>query len=214
MKDRKIQNRKRYLFAFLIGTILFILIFVLSYSLSYLQYQRISDFQEDIAYQIFEDKLDYSLFAENICSNDYYSKISEDLGVQGKIIDDLEKKLGKNDRRVLFRKKFYSLIELEHFEFVKILNEKCNLGIHTILFFYSNEKNDIKKSEDTGDLLSVTYRRNNDLLIYSFDINLDSDLIDKLKEKYSIEESPTIVIDEDIKIVDPKNVNDIEKYLD
>jgi len=213
MEDRKIQSRKRYLLAFLIGTVLFILIFFLSYSLSYFEYQRISNLQESITYTIFEDKLDYSLFNKQICSNESFKKISEDLGFQGKIIDDLEKRLGKKDEKVLFRKKFYTLIELEHFEFVKILNENCDSKIHTILFFYSNEKKDIKKSEDVGDLLDVIHNRNDNLVIYSFDINLESDLINKLKDKYEITKSPTIMIDENIKLLDLQNINEIEKYL-
>ena len=213
MEDRKIQNKKRYLLAFLMGTILFILIFLLSYSLSYFEYQRVSNLQENIAYSIFEDKLDYSLFNQQICSSESFKKISEDLGFQGKIIDALEKRLGKDDKKVLFRKKFYTLIELEHFEFVKILNENCDLKIHTILFFYSNEKKDIEKSENVGDLLDVIHKRNDNLIIYSFDINLESDLINKLKNKYEVTQSPTIIINENIRILDLQNINDIEKYL-
>ena len=72
MEDRKIQSRKRYLLAFLIGTVLFILIFFLSYSLSYFEYQRVSNLQESIAYSIFEDKLDYSFFNKQICSNESF----------------------------------------------------------------------------------------------------------------------------------------------
>ncbi len=213
MEDRKIQNKKRYLLAFLMGTILFILIFLLSSFLSYFEYQRVSNLQENIAYSIFEDKLDYSLFNQQICSSESFKKISEDLGFQGKIIDALEKRLGKDDKKVLFRKKFYTLIELEHFEFVKILNENCDLKIHTILFFYSNEKKDIEKSENVGDLLDVIHKRNDNLIIYSFDINLESDLINKLKNKYEVTQSPTIIINENIRILDLQNINDIEKYL-
>jgi len=213
MEDRKVQSKLRYLLAFLMGTVVFILVFVISSSISYLEYQRISSFQQQTSYTIFEDKLDYTLFGEDSCSNESFKKISEDLGFQGKIIDDLEKKFGKNDEKVLLRKKFYTLIELEHFEFVKILNEKCDFEIHTILFFYSNEKSESDRSEEVGRLLGTVYNRNLNLVIYSFDIDLDSHLVSKLKEEYNIEEFHTIVIDEDIKIINPKNINDIEKYL-
>jgi len=213
MKNRGVQSKKRYLLAFLIGTFIFVFIFSLIYSISYLEFQRISSLQEDIAYKIFKDKLDYSLFDKGICSNQSFKKISEDLGFHGRIINDLEKKLGKNDKRVLFRKKFYTLIELEHFEFVKIFNEKCNYEINTILFFYSNEDADIALSENIGKLLTVIHSRNDNLTIYSFDINLKSDLINKLKEKYNIEKSPTTIINENITIINPQSINEIEKYL-
>lgn len=214
MEERKVKSKKRYLLAFLIATLVFIICFVITYSISYLEYQRISSFQQQTSYAIFEDKLDYSFFDQEICSEDYFKKISEDLRFQGKIIDDLEKKFGKNDKRVLFRKKFYTLIELEHFEFVKNMDEACNLSIQTILFFYSNDPKDIDESEDFGDFLTILYQRNNNLLIYSFDINLDSDLIENLKEKYNIRKSPTALVNEVYRIIEIQKIEDIERYFE
>jgi len=213
MKERKIQSKKRYLLAFLIGTAIFILIFSLSYAISYLEFRRISNLQEDLAYDIFEDKLDYSLFDEGICANESFDRVSRDLGFQGRIIDDLERKLGKNNENVLFRKKFYTLIELEHFEFVKLLNERCNLEIQTILFFYSNSGPNLELSEEVGKLLDVVHNRNENLMIYSFDIDLGSYLTEKLKEKYMIDKSPTLIINEEVKVENPQNISDIEKHL-
>lgn len=213
MEKRKIQSKDRYLLAFLIGTFLFVFIFSLSYALSYFEFQRVSGLQGHIAYEIFEDKLSYSLFNLDICLNENFKKVSQDLGFQGRIIDDLEKKLGKQNRVVLEQKKFYTLIELEHFEFVKSFNQKCGDKMNIILFFYSNEEGDLGKSEEVGRFLSVVHSRNSDLIIYSFDINLDSNLIEKLKEKYGIEVSSTIVINEGEPIVNPKNLFEIEAHL-
>ena len=213
MIQRKMQSRRRYLLAFLIGTAIFILGFALTYAVSYFEFQRILGMQDITSYEIFQDKLQYSFFGDDICSTESYQKVSQALGFQGRIIDDLEKKFGKNDKKVLFRKKFYSLILLEHFEFVKILNEECKSGINTILFFYSNQANDIKTSEKTGELLTIISRKYDNLVIYSFDINLDSDLVQKLKEKYDIQESSTLIINEESKIVIPKKIGDIEQYI-
>jgi len=210
---RPVQSKKRYVLAFIIGTLIFISAFALTTSISYLQFQRISNFQNEISYQIFNDKLDYSFFGEDICATGSLQKISEGLSYQGLIISDLEKKLGKKNKKVLFRKKFYTIIELEHLDFVNKLNEKCSLNISTILFFYSNNKNNLEKSEETGRLLDVIYRKNKNLVIYSFDINIESNIIEKLKDKYDIEKSPTIIINENKKIFNPKNIKDIEKYL-
>ncbi len=213
MEKRKIQSWKRYILAFLIGTFIFVNGFLLAYSISYFEFQRISNAQGQISYQIFQDKLDYSFFDKDICSNNSLRKVSEDLRFQGRIIDDLERKLGKNNQKVLFEKKFYSLIELEHFEFVKKINKECNLGIPTILFFYSNKPEYSDEGEDLGNLLSSVYQRNNDLVIYSFDVDLDSELVDGLMKKYNIEEPLTIIINEKIKIIDLNDIKDIEQYL-
>ena len=213
MKERKIQSKERYLAAFINGTLIFIMIFLFSYSLSYLEFQRISNLQENTAYEIFEDKLDYSLFDEKDCDSTY-SKISADLGFQGRVIDDLERKLGKGDSEVLFRKRFYSLIILEHFEFVKILNDQCNLNISTIFFFYSNKANDLEKSEKLGRLLGIVSERRSNLVIYSFDINLESDLVDKLENEYGVEESGTLVFGNGDKLISPQRISEIENHLD
>lgn len=213
MEKRKIQSKKRYLLAFLIGTAIFILIFALSYAISYLEFRRISNLQVESAYEIFHDKLYYSLFDEQTCTVESFNKISSDLDFQGKMIDDLEKKFGKDDENVLFRKKFYTLIELEHFEFINLINERCDKDIKTILFFYSNLRSDLETSEEVGRLLTVAYNRNENLMIYSFDINLYSDLIEKLKEVYDIDKSPTLIINEEVKVENPQNISDIEKHL-
>ncbi|MCP6719541.1 MAG: hypothetical protein KJI71_04980 [Patescibacteria group bacterium] len=213
MKERGFQSGKRYIASFLIGAVVFILVFALTYSISYLEFGRVSNLQADVGYAIFEDKLDYTLFDEPICTNESLGEVSRNLGFQGRIIDDLEKKLGKQNKEVLSRKKFYTLIELEHFEFVNLLNEKCDRNVQTILFFYSNEESNIKDSGDAGKLLSVVHSKTENLMIYSFDINLDSDLIEKLKEKYDVERSPTMIINGEFKVENPQNLLDVEVYL-
>lgn len=213
MVKRKIQSKKIYILAFLIGTFIFLNVFLLTYTLSYFEYQRISNIQQQLSYDIFEDKLYYSLFDKNMCSVSSFKEISEDLRFQGAIIDELEHKFGKNDKNVLFRKKYYSLIELEHFEFTQNMVDKCGLNISTIFFFYSNKEADIKKSEDAGKLLDSVFQRNSNLMIYSFDINLDDDLIASLRDKYNITMSPTMIIDEKIKVESPNNIDNLEKYL-
>ena len=213
MEQRKFASKKRYVAAIIIGTLAFLLVFTVSYSLSYLELQRVSSLQTGIGYGIFEDKLDYSFFNMSICDTGSFDKISQDLGFQGRIIDDLERKLGKQDEGVLVRKKFYSLIEIEHLEFVKTINLKCGKEIDTILFFYSNKESEISASEETGRILGVLFSRNEDLMIYSFDVDLASELVNKLEKKYNITNSPVIVINEKTKIEMPVNINEIEKYL-
>ncbi len=213
---RRIQNKKRYLLAFIIATVLFIMGFLITHSIAFFEYSRISNLQRDLSYDIFQDKIMHSLFDYDICEKGFLNEISADLGHQGRIIDDLEKKLGKNDKNVLAQKKFYTLVELEHFEFIQQLNLECNFSIPIILFFYSNEKDDIKESENVGDLLTAVYNQYPEVKIYSFDINLDSKLIDLLKEKYFVKVSPTIIIyqgGEAYTIINPKNIDSIIKHL-
>ena len=124
----------------------------------------------------------------------------------------LEETFGKNNKKVQFRKIFYSLVELEHFEFINEINKKCEKDFLTILFFYSNDGRDIDKSERAGKLLDYISQKNKNLIIYSFDINLDSEIIKNLKKLYKIEESPTIIINNK-KISGNIQLGDIEKNI-
>jgi len=214
MKKREFQDKKRYLWAFIIGTVLFLLVFLLTYFISYIEFQRVSNTQTNLAYNIFSHKLSYTFFEDKVCDESAYEQLTNDFNFQRAIISDLERKMGKDSKIVIERKKFYTLIELEHFEFIQKLNSECKREFDTILFFYSNEENDLQKSEDAGRLLDTLFLRNTEnLIIYSFDINLDTSLIDDLKKRYNITSSPAIVINGNNTLVNPANISEIEKFL-
>ncbi len=210
---REFTSKKRYLLAFLMGTLIFLIGFGITHGIAYMEYQRVVGLQDPTSYQIFQDKLQYSLFGGNICAKETYQKISNDLNFQGQIIGDIEDTLGKDDLNVLFRKKFYTLIQLEHFEYVKLINNECNKNINTLLFFYSNEEKDLKESEELGELISPIYQRNkNNLVVYSFDLNLDSEIMKKLTDKYNITSS-VIILNEKERFREINNINEIENYI-
>ncbi len=215
MLKRKIQNKKRYFQSFVIGTLVFAFIFSLSYLIAFYQSGKVSSSQGITGYVLFEDKAAYSFFGEDICSNDNLKRISESLSYQGRVLEDLEEKFGKNNEMVLERKKFYSVLLLEHLDYVQEYNEKCTPPKDTILYFYSNiegsEEADI--SEKVGKILDNVYADSENLIIYAFDTNLDSSIVQKLKEKYNVTHSPEIVVNENNNHVWPFARENIEKYL-
>lgn len=214
MEPRKVQSKKRYLWAFIIGTAIFVLGFAFTNAVAYLQFQRVASLQDPTSYQIFQDKLQYSLFGADICGEETYQKISQDLTFQGQIIGDLENKLGIDNPNVLFRKRFFTLIQLEHFEFVKLINEECNKSINSILFFYSNKKADLENSEKLGNILGPIYQRNKEnLVLYSLDLNLDSDIMRNLREKYEVGEESVVIVNEDQRLTKINHVSEIEQHL-
>ena len=104
-------------------------------------------------------------------------------------------------------------MELEHFEFINEYNEKCNQNRTTILFFYSNLKKDLDESERVGRLLDFVSEKNKNVHIYSFDINLDSRIINNLKQSYNIQSSPSIIINKNQKIDSQIDLDKIEKHI-
>lgn len=214
MEPRKIQSKRRYVLAFFIATAIFVAGFAFTNVVAYLQFQRITSIQDPTSYEIFKDKLEYTLFGKDICSEDTFEKISQDLAFQGQVIGDLETKLGIDNPNVLFRKKFYTLIQLEHFEFVKLINQECGREINTILFFYSNTKDELEDSEKVGNILGSVYQRNKEnLVLYSIDSNLDSDIVKSLREKYKLDDGITIIVNENQRFNNIKHISEIEDVL-
>lgn len=214
MKPRKVESKTRYLWAFLIGTAIFLIGFGITYSVAYFEYQRITSLQGPVSYAIFQDKLQYSLLGKDICGEDTYKDVSASLAFQGGIIGDLEEKLGKENKDVLFRKKFYTLILLEHLELVNTLNEECDKEINTVLFFYSNEKEDVEASEDIGGMLGVLHEQNKGkLFIYSIDMNLDSKLVKSMNEKYEVSAPMKIIVNGEHSFTSLENINQIQTLL-
>jgi len=210
---RQIQSKKRYILALLIGTFIFLNGFIITNTILSIQFNRVSQFQDQTSYAIFKDKLNYELFNADPCTTDNFNKISDDLSYQGASIGDLEEKLGKNNNKVKFRKEFYNLVELEHFEYINDINRLCGKNFTTLLFFYSNQRNDLDKSERLGRLLDFIRSKKDNLVIYSFDINLDSEITRNLIKLYNIEESPTIIINNDKRLSGDIELKDIEENL-
>jgi len=208
-----IQSKKRYLISLLIGTSIFILILLLTNFIGKGELNNINSINGEMAQDIFKDKLVYSFFDEGNCSSETFGKISRDLGYSGTIINDLETKFGKDDPDVLEQKKFYTLVLLEHLEFLKDYNKKCNTSYQSILFFYSNKNEVSSKNENVGRILDIVSRDNKNLSIYSFDAELNSELIQRLIQRYNITQVPAVIIDEKFVLTSINNVEDINKYL-
>lgn len=213
MEKRKLDNRWRYVYAIFIAVFLFFLGFLISYSLNLFELNRVSNLQEDIYYDFYKTKILYDYFDIESCNAKYLSDLGSSLDFQGSMITSFEEKLGKENFRVLERKKFYFLLELSHYSFMKGIQDKCGFNNKFILFFYSNQGSDADYSINLGRLLSHAKSRDNSILIYSFDYNSEDVLVSALKLKYKINQPGQFVINEekvDEKIYD---LNTLNKYL-
>ncbi len=202
----------RILISFVIATVLFLSGFFVSNLISQEKYDDISFSQEELRYQLFSLELQREILSSS-CDNFDYSRFSQELGEMGGYLTILEERLGKKDKRVLEQKKVYSMLEVQHFLFIKDYNENCDDDFTTILFFYSNEALYLDKATRLGFILEALKSQEDNVMIYSFDYDLDSDLINALKLKYEIENQNTLILNEEIKIEDLKNINEIKQYL-
>lgn len=203
----------RLILSLVITILVFIIALLASYSVSYSEYQKISQKQTETLYRI--------LSFEVISSSTNFSCDSFEAGIlasgmdyMGSIINLLEKRFGKNDVRVLEQKKLYSVLEAEHFIYTKDFNKNCNSNITTILFFYSNENEFSFSADRIGSILStLKSNRGGRIMVYSFDYNLNEDAVNAFKKIYNVTNPNTLVINEKEKIVNLQDLAKIEEFL-
>jgi len=201
----------RYFLSLIVTILLFILIFTITSSVAYYTYQTVS-FQNNA---IQEDIQELDLILNELsCDSELLFESSKKLEDSGIKISILEESFGENDERVLEQKKLYSELEIKHFEIVNQLNNRCDVEFITILFFYSNLDPFADPSAYMGYILSMfKYENPFRVMIYSFDIDLNSESIKDIKETYNITGVPITVINgEDLVYV--SNLRDLEEYLD
>lgn len=213
MEKRKFDHGVRYLYALLITITIFFSVFFIVQAINNLEFQRITILQEKVFYDFYKTQLDYTFFNNQSCDKVYLEKLGESIDFHGMIIDDLENKFGKSDEKVKSQKKYYSLLELSHFSLLKQLDETCGLDYNFILFFYSNDEGYIDKSKEIGDILNYVKREVPSTMIYSFDFNLDDPLINNLKNKYHIDNSITMILNENLSLNDIHNANELISLL-
>lgn len=202
---------KRYLWAFIIATALFIIIFSVAYSVSYFNYQDIAGQNNIIDEYISE--ID-SMSNVSVCSSNLLFDASERLDVVGNRLSVLERRFGKTDYRVLEQKRLYTDLELRHFDLVKRLDNLCNYSFITALFFYSNSGPYADESDSVGYMVSTFKAEDKErIMVYSLDVGLGYEVIGNLTEKYSIDKIPVVLIDERDKVY-ANNIRDFEVYLD
>ncbi len=203
----------RIVISFILATLLFFAGFWVSQLVSYGISEGIEGKQEELQYQFFNLMLQREILADT-CDFSEYESFFRQLDEMGKHIATLERRLGKKDDIVLKQKKVYSMLLAQHFLLIKDRNKVCEEIFPTVLFFYSNNPNYIDQAYSMGRILSFLKGQDKNIMIYSFDYDLDSEIVDSLKFKYNIAEPNTIIINGEEKLEGIEHINEIkEEYL-
>jgi len=116
-----------------------------------------------------------------------------DLGVK---IAYLETEYDKDDPQILELKKPYTLLEIRHYLKLKEIVDSCGKNYTLVLFFYSNDLEKRDLSEQQGFVLEYLQKKYtpDKIKVYSFDADLDMDIMRSFKSIYGVQDVPGIVI--------------------
>jgi len=212
MSNRREFPLLRLLLSFILATATFIIILLIASGVSYYNYQKISSQNNEIIEYLNQIDILLNMSVAD-CGEDILIKSSKILDEVGGKLSLLETRFKKNDPRVLEQKKLYSEIELKHLSIIKQIEKLCQKNYTKIIFFYSNYKSLEEESSRMGFILRAFKNKNPEqIMIYSFDYNLDSETIQNLKKEYNITSAPIIVINDQNKLY-VKNLRELDIYL-
>lgn len=191
---RKI-NKIRYFSTFTFVTLIFLIGIIIGQVITELRFSEFQERERDMRTYILSLDLQSELISKKICDVDIFS-LTKEKNKLGQQLDYLEKKLGKDNPKLIPLKKEYSLLSIRQWLLVKRAKEECEKNWNIILYFYSNERN-ASTCESQGYVLDYLYSKHPDsLVIYAFDFDLDTPALNTLKNIYGIRRVPSLVINE------------------
>jgi hypothetical protein len=195
VRKRKIDKGK-YLAVFAITTLIFIAGILIGNYFSSQKLEQIDHLGAELKTDTMAMELQYELIAEDACEYINSTPLAKQLYELSSKLDYMENRLGENDDSVIDLKRYYSLLEIQHWLFMKKTNKECNQTTSLILFFYTNEE-DCKNCKEQGFILTWLRRNYEDVYIYSFDYGIENVALDTLKDIHNIEGTPAVVVDKE-----------------
>lgn len=201
----------RYILAFIVASAAFVVFFAFAHGISYLSYQSLDWHTDLIASSVGQFE---GVLANFQCDPSLHVAASSRFDLIASKLSLLEKRFGKGDPRFIGVKVNYSDLEYRHFLITERFNRECDSNFTSVFFFYSNRNGFIQgQSERLGFVLTTLQRTHpNEVIIYSFDADLDSVLITNLKQQYDIENVPVIVVNGRQPFA-PEDLEELESYL-
>lgn len=181
----KIETKK-YIFAFIITSFVFVGALVVSNKFSNQRIAEIKAIENSISMDILASETQFALLKDSSCKAiDHSTAFSEELSSLTQKLSYMEENLGTHNPEVISLKKYYSLLQVKDYLLVKQVREKCGVKPITIIYFYSNE-GDCDDCVREGYVLTKLRQEFPELRIYSFDYNLDLSVVKTMKSIYGV----------------------------
>ena len=193
-KRQKIQTNK-YLAVFAISTLIFILGLLLGNYFANQKINQLNRLGEELKTNTAAIEIEYDILAEDPCKAVNTTALTQDLYTLAEKLDYMENTLGEDNQDVRDLKRYYSILELRHWLFLKKTNHACSDKKILILYFYAGKEN-CDSCEEQGFILTWIRKNYPNVYVYSFDYTIDNAAIKTIKELYEVTGVPTLVIDD------------------
>ncbi len=188
------MNWTKVLLTFLIATFLFFFGFFIGYLTQALLKSSTISIQDTAKTEILNLETLSMLESQYPCESYVVDTLTDRLDYVGGLISTLEERQGKTNTDVLELKKLYSILEVRHMLLVNDKNKQCNANYSIFLYFYSNDPTCKTPTDETAFVFTYLRRKFDTVRVYSFDKQLNSDLVKALLSHYQIDNSCSSVV--------------------
>lgn len=192
------EDKKRYLFVFIITLTIFLTIWLLSSFISNQKIRNIKSIQDSIAIDILASETQFQLLQELSCKDVAINTLSDALNELATKITYSEENI-KNKSEVRELKRYYSLLQIKDYLLIQKIKEKCKISFVPIFYFYTTAENCIECTKQSL-VLTKLRKEHENIRVYSFDYNLDLSALKSLLKIFKVEDTklPALVIDESL----------------
>ena len=144
-------------------------------------------------------------------------KFAESVYQEGLKIDKYEKASKLLSREeLIYEKRRYALLKLEFWKNSIYLKEKCNADYNNVVYFYLDDapiKTGAQQEVIAQVLAELKDKYKLKIMLIPIPLDLDLSTVESIKNTYSITKSPTLLIDEKIKLEGVQSLEKLEKEL-
>jgi uncharacterized protein YdcH (DUF465 family) len=188
LKNKFMQKKDilRYIVVFFITLTLFLTAIWLSSFINDYKLNDIKDIQDKISIDISSSETQFQLLSSISCKDVSASTLSDELNNLAEKITYSENNI-KNQDQVTDLKKYYSLLQIKDYLLVEKIQQKCNVPIVPIFYFYTTRENCSNCVKQSA-VLSQLRAKYPELRVYSFDYNLDLSALYTLKKIFKVDD--------------------------
>lgn len=139
-------------------------------------------------------------------------KFADKVYEEGLRIEQYEK-INKLTPSLITEKTRYVLLKLQFWLNCIELKRTCNANYTNLVYFYSHYKGTTQERVQGALLLDLKKECGRNLMLIPLPVDLNITTIDIIKKQYNIERTPTILINENIKLEGLQTRKELEKYI-